>query len=38
VELIQELVEHARVAEDPLLPPLVITTVLHPPSTVDLES
>jgi DNA-binding transcriptional ArsR family regulator len=38
VELIQELVEHARVAEDPSLPPLVITTVLHPPSTVDLES
>jgi hypothetical protein len=26
------------VAEDPSLPPLVITTVLHPPSTVDLES
>jgi DNA-binding transcriptional ArsR family regulator len=38
VELIQELVEQARVAEDPSLPPLVITTVLHPPSTVDLES
>ena len=38
VELIQELVEHARVAEDPSLPPLVITTALHPPSTVDLDS
>ena len=37
VELIQELVEHARDAEDPSLPPIVITTVLHPPTTVELE-
>jgi DNA-binding transcriptional ArsR family regulator len=35
VELIQELVERARDAEDPALEPLVITTVLHPPSAVD---
>src|SRR5262249_1031789 len=38
VELIQELVEHAREAEDPSRPPLVITTVLHPPTTVDLDA
>jgi DNA-binding MarR family transcriptional regulator len=37
VELIQELVEHARDAEDPALAPIVITTVLHPPTTVELE-
>ena len=37
VELIQELVEHARDAEDASLPPIVITTVLHPPTTVELE-
>ena len=35
VELIQELVERAREAEDPALTPIVITTVLHPPTTVD---
>jgi hypothetical protein len=38
VELIQELVEHAREAEDPSRPPIVITTVLHPPTTVDLDA
>jgi len=37
VELIQELVEHAREAEDPSLSPIVITTVLHPPTTVDVQ-
>lgn len=37
VELIQELVEHAREAEDPALSPIVITTVLHPPTTVDVQ-
>jgi DNA-binding transcriptional ArsR family regulator len=36
VELIQELVERAREAEDPSLTPIVITTVLHPPTTVEL--
>jgi DNA-binding IclR family transcriptional regulator len=36
VELIQELAERAREAEDPSLPPIVITTVLHPPTTVEL--
>lgn len=35
VELIQELAERAREAEDPSLTPIVITTVLHPPTTVD---
>jgi DNA-binding transcriptional ArsR family regulator len=35
VELIQELVEQARESEDASLPPIVITTVLHPPSSVD---
>jgi hypothetical protein len=35
LELIQELVESARSAEDPSLPPLIITTVLHPPTTMD---
>ena len=35
VELIQELVERARESEDPALAPIVITTVLHPPTTVD---
>jgi DNA-binding transcriptional ArsR family regulator len=38
VELIQELAERAREAEDPSLAPIVITTVLHPPTTVDLEN
>jgi DNA-binding transcriptional ArsR family regulator len=38
VELIHELVEHARDAENPSLAPIVITTVLHPPTTVDLEA
>ena len=38
VELIQELVEHAREAENPSASPIVITTVLHPPTTVDLEA
>jgi DNA-binding transcriptional ArsR family regulator len=33
VELIQELAERARESEDPSLEPLIITTVLHPPST-----
>ena len=33
VELIQELAERARESEDPSLDPLIITTVLHPPST-----
>lgn len=37
VELIQELVERAREAEDPSQAPIVITTVLHPPTTVDLQ-
>ena len=37
VELIQELVEQAREAEDPALSPIVITTVLHPPTTVDVQ-
>ena len=37
VELIQELAERAREAEDPSQAPIVITTVLHPPTTVDLE-
>ncbi|HEX3686108.1 MAG TPA: winged helix-turn-helix domain-containing protein [Gaiellaceae bacterium] len=37
VELIQELVERAREAEDPSQGPIVITTVLHPPTTVDLQ-
>jgi DNA-binding transcriptional ArsR family regulator len=37
VELIQDLVEHARDAEDPARAPIVITTVLHPPTTVELE-
>ena len=37
LDLIQELVEHARDAEDPSLAPIVITTVLHPPTTVELE-
>ncbi|HEY7017833.1 MAG TPA: helix-turn-helix domain-containing protein [Gaiellaceae bacterium] len=36
VELIQELVEHAREEEDASLEPLIITTVLHPATTVDL--
>jgi hypothetical protein len=38
VELIQELVERAREAEDPALGPIVITTVLHPPTTVDVDA
>jgi DNA-binding transcriptional ArsR family regulator len=33
VELIQELAERAHESEDPSLAPLIITTVLHPPST-----
>jgi DNA-binding transcriptional ArsR family regulator len=37
VELIQELAERAREAEDPSRAPIVITTVLHPPTTVDLQ-
>jgi hypothetical protein len=37
VELIQELAERAREAEDPSQAPIVITTVLHPPTTVDLQ-
>jgi signal recognition particle GTPase len=37
VELIQELAERAREAEDSSLAPIVITTVLHPPTTVDLD-
>ncbi len=37
VELIQELVEQARESEDPSLSPIVITTVLHPPTTVDVQ-
>jgi DNA-binding transcriptional ArsR family regulator len=37
VELIQDLVEGAREAEDPALAPIVITTVLHPPTTVDVD-
>ena len=36
VELIQELSERAREAEDPSLEPLIITTVLHPATTVEL--
>ena len=35
LELIQELVESARQAEDPSLPPLIITTLLHPPTEVE---
>jgi DNA-binding transcriptional ArsR family regulator len=38
VELVQELAERAREAEDPTQAPIVITTVLHPPTTVDLDS
>jgi DNA-binding transcriptional ArsR family regulator len=38
VELIQELAERAREAEDPSQAPIVITTVLHPPTTVDLQA
>jgi DNA-binding transcriptional ArsR family regulator len=38
VELIQELAERAREAEDRSQAPIVITTVLHPPTTVDLDS
>ena len=38
LELIQELVESARQAEDPSLSPLIITTVLHPPTEVDPEA
>jgi DNA-binding transcriptional ArsR family regulator len=36
VELIQELAERARESEDPSLEPLIITTVLHPATTVEL--
>jgi DNA-binding transcriptional ArsR family regulator len=35
LELIEELVERAREAEDPALEPLIITAVLHPPSAVS---
>jgi DNA-binding transcriptional ArsR family regulator len=38
LELVQELVEGAREAEDPSQTPIVITVALHPPTTVDLES
>jgi DNA-binding transcriptional ArsR family regulator len=37
LELIAELVEGARRAEDPALPPLVITTAFHPPTTVEID-
>jgi DNA-binding transcriptional ArsR family regulator len=37
VELIQELVERARELEDPSQAPIVITTVLHPRTTVDVS-
>jgi DNA-binding transcriptional ArsR family regulator len=36
VELIQELAERARELEDPSLAPIVITSALHPPATVEL--
>jgi DNA-binding transcriptional ArsR family regulator len=35
VELIQELAERARESEDPSVEPLIITTVLHPATTVE---
>jgi DNA-binding transcriptional ArsR family regulator len=35
LELIEELVERAREAEDPSLEPLIITTVLHPSTKVE---
>jgi DNA-binding transcriptional ArsR family regulator len=35
LELIEELVERAREAEDPSLEPLIITTVLHPATKVE---
>jgi DNA-binding transcriptional ArsR family regulator len=37
VELIQALAERAREMEDQSQAPIVITTVLHPPTTVDLQ-
>jgi len=37
LELIEELVESARRAEDPALTPLIITTVFHPPTTVEVD-
>jgi hypothetical protein len=38
VELIQALAERAREMEDQSQAPIVITTVLHPPTTVDLQN
>ena len=38
LELIEELIDGARQSEDPSLEPLIITTVLHPPSAVDPQS
>src|SRR5215210_4931506 len=35
LELVEEFIEHAREAEDPDLEPLVITTVLHPPTRAE---
>jgi DNA-binding transcriptional ArsR family regulator len=37
LKLIEELVESAREAEDPSLTPLIITTVFHPPTTVEVD-
>jgi len=37
LELIEDLVESARRAEDPALTPLIITTVFHPPTTVEVD-
>jgi DNA-binding transcriptional ArsR family regulator len=34
IELITELVERARVMEDPAVEPLIITAFLHPPSSI----
>src|SRR6476659_5525483 len=37
VEMIEELSQRARAAEDPSLAPIVILTLLHPPNTGELD-